>query len=253
MLSLPIYTHPTQTGTHRRDPLQLAFDHHWSELAPLHLDRLALLRAIWAPLLRASTCPQRTGWLAFGLDQFERGFHPRYMLTYHYRSPEETGCTLRPRPGAATRRPVPRPGAGGTLRRYQAIERQRQDLDAVSTNACRVRAVLHRVFRRGTPRAQRLVLPLLFWHEHGRAGLGYHTHLLLPHPPGPVLSAGELEQVWRSRVVPRVKTLSPARSGCDVLPLPDLGTALGQLIYVTKEASPTHNPFDCHASVCLPR
>jgi len=70
--------------------------------------------------------------------------------------------------------------------------------------------------------------------------------------PGPVLSAGELELFWRTRVVPHVKTLSPARSGCDVLPLPDLATALGQLIYVTKEASPTHDPFDCHASVCLP-
>ena len=253
MLFLPIYSPLSRPGTYRRDPVQLALDHQWSELAPLSLDRLALLRAIRAPLLRASTSPQRTGWLAFGLDQFERGFHPRYMLTYHYRSPEETGCTLRPRPSATTRRPTPRPGAPGALHRYQTIERQRNDLDAVSTHACRVREVLYRVFRREIPRSPQLVLPLLFWHEHGRAGLGYHTHLLLPHPPGPVLSAGELDQVWRSRVVPHVKTLSPARTGCDVKPLPDLFTALGQLIYVTKEASPTHNPFDCHASVCLPR
>lgn len=96
------------------------------------------------------------------------------------------------------------------------------------------------------------MLPLLFWHEHGRPGRDT-THLLLPQPPGPVLSAGDLEQVWRSRVVPRVKTLSPVRSGCDVVPLPDLGSALGQLIDVTREASPNYNPFDCHASVCIHR
>jgi hypothetical protein len=115
MLSLPIYSSPARPRTYRRDPVQLALDHHWSELDHHSLSRLALLRAIRAPLQQACTCPQRAGWLSFGLDQFERGFYPSFQISYHYRSPEESGCSLRPRPGAATRLPAPRPGAAGAL------------------------------------------------------------------------------------------------------------------------------------------
>ena len=81
MLCLPVYSLSARPGTTHRDPVRFAFARCWAELAPQCTDRLALLRAIRAPLLRASTCPERTGWLAFGLDQLERGFQPRYMLT----------------------------------------------------------------------------------------------------------------------------------------------------------------------------
>ena len=276
MSTYPLASAPTpqlasslQPTAQNRDSWQLAFENVWHELGFHHpsarRSRKVMLRDTWQHLSpRLANLqpirPERHALLKYLWQDLSNGFDPAFMLTYHYKSPAEQGCSLqrpplRPPTSVSSSRPCIYSHKGSVLTqvsRYSAIERRRSDIDLVSKDALHIRKILTQQFwRRTTPRQQRTDPHLYFFHELGRAKLQYHTHVLISMPPDPFTNAPAITQGWIEKILPKATNLSAAQTGVDVKELPDLFQTIGGIIYLTKETSAAHSVLDPHASLTL--
>ena len=122
MSTYPLASAPTpqspfalQPTAQNRDPWQLAFENIWHELGYHHASarrsRKVMLQNTWQHLsstlvnLQPSR-PERHALLKYLWQDLSTGFNPCFMLSYHYKSPAEQGCSLQ-RPPLSSATPVP--------------------------------------------------------------------------------------------------------------------------------------------------
>lgn len=263
------YTSSLDPTACNRDPWQLAFEDVWDELgfqpAWVQRSQTATLTKTWPLLLDRLVklqhgSPERLALLKYLWQDLSKGFRPRFMLTYHYKSPAEMGCSLqRPSLSSTTtlhshlpRIVTQRASVLSQVPRYSAIERRRNDIDLVSKDALHIRKILvQQLWRKTTPRPQRTNPHLYFFHELGRAKLQYHTHLLISMPPHPFTTVPAITEGWKEQIQPKANSLSTSKAGFDVKELPGLYEAIGSIIYLTKEVSSTYAVLDPLASLTL--
>jgi hypothetical protein len=257
-----------RTPTPGRDPWQLAFASVWDQLGYHQLaverPRHQMLSNIWdllSPLL-TGCCPERRALLGYLWNHLAHGFSPRFMLTYHYSSPAESGCSLQQPPLSSKipHQPTPptrthrhQPSVFPRVAGYEAFERQRNDLDQISHHARLIRNLLNQEFwRQSQPNRRARINPSIFiFHELGRTKLQYHTHILIPLPPEPYTTSAAIEQAWHQKFQPKATFLSHTQHAFDIKPLPNLFDQIGQAIYLTKEVSSSHCVLDPSASLNL--
>jgi hypothetical protein len=252
-----------------RDPWQVTFESTWDQLrlprSPTPDQRLPALREINQPLLAALDQQpygnqERLGWVSYLLEDLCEGFQPRYMLSYHYKSPTESGCSLYRRPlsskncsaGPRARASSHQPSVLKQVSRYSALERRRNDPTVISRDACHTRNILKQKFwQHSVPRRERVKPHLYFFHEHGTAGLQIHTHLLISQPPAPFSTAEQIERGWKDLILPKVQVLSRAAPGFDIKEIPTVFDEIGRILYLTKEVTTNRPVIDTTASCML--
>ena len=123
-------------------------------------------------------------------EQLELGFDPKWLITYHYFTPEEllkamketnNDYGLRDRYGFNSNKNL-----WNQVARDKWIKRRREELDWIIKDTSQIKNVeLKHIY--GISRLNRLdkydIPPMLFFHELGKVKLQYHTHQLMSHVP----------------------------------------------------------------------
>ncbi|MCP9916243.1 hypothetical protein [Cyanobium sp. ATX 6F1] len=212
---------------------------------------------------QTNTSPQRQATRDYLQSYLVDGYQPRYLVTLHYRSPADANWGSNP--AASTWQQTPA---------YNYYTRRRNDYDAVSQDATHLRnLLLARYYHVPTPRHLRRLAsrnraaghppqPLvLVFHELGSLRTQYHSHLLLPHPPGTDHTAGSLTRDLNHHLPARAKCLSwrgihvrgiaggtAACTAADLVGVLEHPTAAFSVDYLTKETTGQHFSFDPVAS-----
>jgi hypothetical protein len=178
--------------------------------------------------------------------QKQLGFHPKYMVSFHYRSPEETGWRGEGQPSAITTasRHKPRASVWNQVNSYNYYDKRRNDIDSVSNDNKHIRSlIVRRHF--GLQRLDKLnqQTPLLFFVERG-IGTQLHCHLLIPKPLVAFDDVNALSTDWKGHITSHAKCISRQRPP-HVLEISD-GPEV--YIYLTKETCIDHLSLDFMAS-----
>ncbi|MCP9818380.1 hypothetical protein KBZ18_02595 [Synechococcus sp. Cruz-9H2] len=196
-----------------------------------------------------STPNQEQAQLRQFLEELLRaGFNPKYMVSYHPRSPEETGWHGKGQPAAtsASSRHRPTISAWNQVGSYEYYKRRRNDVDCMTTDNQHIRNLVmrrHYGIQRLNQDWREAPPPMLFFMEQG-IGVQQHVHLLLPQPLPQFDSAQSLTAEWKLYMTKHAKCLSRQRPPhvCSVT------DAAGVMGYLTKETSSERLVLDVTAS-----
>lgn len=183
---------------------------------------------------------------AFLQQQKRLGFHPKYMVSFHYRSPEETGWRGEGQPSAITTasRHKPRASVWNQINSYNYYDKRRNDFDSVSIDNKHIRSLIVRrhfgLQRLDKPNQQ---TPLLFFLERG-IGTQLHAHLLIPKPIAAFDDVNALTTDWKGHITSHAKCISRQRPP-HVLEISDETLAYS---YLTKETCIDNLSLDVMAS-----
>lgn len=148
---------------------------------------------------------EREETLQYVLNQFQMGFDPQFMVTYHYKHPSEHGWrTLEyvkdgtTRWGFKTQKNI-----WEEVPSYNYYERRRRCQDSIAEDASQVKNVILKRFwgiKRPNQKWKYKLPPMLFFHELGKTKLKYHTHLLLPSLPDKFNTIESLQSEWNGYI-----------------------------------------------------
>lgn len=181
-------------------------------------------------------------------EQLRAGFSPKYMVSYHHRSSEETGWHGKGQPAAtsASSRHRPTISAWNQVGSYEYYKRRRNDIDCMSTDNQHLRNLImrrHYGIQRLNQEWREAPPPMLFFVEQGK-GVQLHGHLLIQQPMPQYDSVECLTAEWKLYMTKHAKCLSRQRPP-HLSPVTD---AVGLIGYLTKETSPERMALDVMAS-----
>lgn len=181
-------------------------------------------------------------------NQLNLGFQPRYMISYHFRSPEETCWRGKEQPNAiATQaRHRPRTSTWNQVGSYHYYQKRRNNPDLASTDNEHIKNLLirrHFGHQRLDQWNKTKLPPMLFFLERGM-GVQLHGHLLIPQPLPEFDAHQSLAAEWKGYLPQHAKCLSRQRPA-DVRPVTDAAGIMG---YLCKETSSGHVSLDFIAS-----
>ena len=143
--------------------------------------------------------------LDFVANQIDCGFHPEFMVTYHYRHPSEFGWRVIEGVDANTTRWGFKRAKSlwNEVPSYNYYAKRRGCEDCTMQDASQVKNVILKYFwgiKRPNQTWKYKYPPMLFFHEMGKIKLQCHTHLLLPELPSKFNSKDILEDEWNGYV-----------------------------------------------------
>jgi hypothetical protein len=126
--------------------------------------------------------------LEFVIDQIDKGFDPKFMITYHYRHPSKFGWRVLENASASNTRWgfKGKKSLWSEVPSYNYYNKRRCCEDSTIQDASQVKNVILKYFwgiKRPNQRWKYPYPPMLFFHEMGRTRLQFHTHLLLSELP----------------------------------------------------------------------
>ncbi len=179
--------------------------------------------------------------------QVQLGFQPKYMVSFHYRSLDETLGSGTSLPAALTSmtRHTPKTSAWNQVGSYNYYCKHRNDPDSVSRDNQHIRnLILQRHYGIKHLKSSGHQVSLLFFLEYG-IGVQLHCHLLIPQPLPEFDDDRALAKDWKRYITSHAKCLSRQRE--PHVRLIDKPTV--SLSYVTKETCPGHLSLDFMASI----
>ena len=177
-------------------------------------------------------------------QQVDMGFKPKYLVSLHYQNPAEYCKPIR-----ETNKPLgfgDRIGFKTSIPLWNSvawdrfIEYNRNDIDTTMKNTGKIRNLilkyLYGIKRLNRP--DKFEFPnLYFFHEKGKVGLQYHTHILIPECKYHI---SEIEEVFNTSIRERCKCISRWKT----IDITEVNSSRGVMGYVNKETSSQHTAFD---------
>ena len=120
-------------------------------------------------------------------EQLELGFDPKWLITYHYFTPEEVLKVLRETENDhGFRNRYGSKNLWNQVARDKWIKRRREELDWIIKDTSQIKNLeLKHIY--GVSRLNNLdkysIPPMLFFHELGKVNLQFHTHQLMSQVP----------------------------------------------------------------------
>ena len=168
------------------------------------------------------------------------------MISFHYRSPEETGWrgSNQPSTTSSATRHRPQSSTWNQVSSYTYYTQRRNDFDSASSDNKHLRSLIARRHF-GCKRLDRAdqQTPLLFFLERG-IGTQLHGHLLIPQPLPGYDNVNALTTDWKGYISTHAKCLSRQRPA-HVLQTLEAPAIIG---YLTKETRLENLSLDVMAS-----
>ena len=177
-------------------------------------------------------------------QQLDMGFKPKYLASLHYQNPAEYCKPIR-----ETNKPLgfgDRIGFKTSIPLWNSvawdrfIEYNRNDIDTTMKNTGKIRNLMLKYLYgiKRLDRPDKFEFPnLYFFHEKGKVGLQYHTHILIPECKYHI---SEIEEVFNTSIRERCKCISRWKT----IDITEVNSSRGVMGYVNKETSSQHTAFD---------
>lgn len=190
---------------------------------------------------------EQTDTYEFLCNQLDKGFTPRWMITYHYKHPSENVRAIREtdkpygfrdRIGFRTYGDMWKQVAS-----YTAMERKRQSFDNLIKDTLQVKNyILRSAFgiKRVNQEWKYNIPHMIFFHELGKVKLQYHTHLLLPFISNELNSISSIEYFFNEGMRNARKCISRWKS----IHIREVDNPEVALSYLNKETWSKHNSLD---------
>ena len=203
--------------------------------------------------------------LFFVLEQLKQGVEPAYFVSYHYKHPSEMVRQVR-----ETNNPLGHKDriffqSFCSHNYYKYWEKRRNSEVQLIKDVSHIRNILLNTLY-GIKRLDRTDLKefpnLFFFHEKGKVGLQYHTHLLIPKKNllPEFDSVKELKTLFNYLKTPKkvetkkgIKTRQPIKclSHFKDIDVREVNNKEGVVGYLNKETNPNHISFDFYNSIPL--
>lgn len=184
--------------------------------------------------------------------QLDYGFEPKWMITFHYFHPTELAKPLKETDkqfGFGDRYTFKTyTDIWNQVPFYRYIEHRRNDLDAIYEDASQIRNCILKTLY-GIKRLNRTDLyefpNMFFFHEKGKVGLQYHTHILIPDKNLKYNNEVDLKDVFNTTIRKSRKCFSKWKD-IDIAPVTNKYSMIG---YLNKETKTNHIALDPHNSI----
>ena len=195
-------------------------------------------------------------------EQVGEGFYPRWFITYHLHHPQELV-----KPIKETNNPFGYKNRYGFdrnlwnyLPRYNFMERERSNLDAVIRDTGKIRNLILRKgygIKRLNQTWKYKVPHMIFAHELGKYKLQYHTHLLLPEINKSLNSVSSIKHLFEFFIRTKCKSMSRWKSievidlkeYCKLNQIDEEDNTKNILSYLNKETKKNLNAIDYENSI----
>ena len=195
-------------------------------------------------------------------EQVGEGFYPRWFITYHLHHPQELV-----KPIKETNNPFGYKNRYGFdrnlwnyLPRYNFMERERSNLDAVIRDTGKIRNLILRKgygIKRLNQTWKYKVPHMIFAHELGKYKLQYHTHLLLPEINKSLNSVSSIKHLFEFFIRTKIKCMSRWKSievidlkeFCKLNQIDEEDNTKNILSYLNKETKKNLNAIDYENSI----
>ena len=145
-------------------------------------------------------------------EQLELGFDPKWLITYHYFTPEELLKVLRETENDhGFRNRYGSKNLWNQVARDKWIKRRREELDWIIKDTSQIKNLeLKHIY--GVSRLNNLdkynIPPMLFFHELGKVNQQFHTHQLMSHVPEEFNDQEVLEHLFNKKFRKKRKCFS---------------------------------------------
>ena len=177
-------------------------------------------------------------------EQLELGFDPKWLITYHYFTPEELLKVLRETENDhGFRNRYGSKNLWIQVVRDKWIKRRREELDWIIKDTSQIKNLeLKHIY--GVSRLNNLdkynIPPMLFFHELGKVNLQFHTHQLMSHVPEEFNDQEVLEHLFNNKFRKKRKCFSMWKK----IDISKVYEPKGIIDYLVKETNIKHLSLD---------
>ena len=177
-------------------------------------------------------------------EQLELGFDPKWLITYHYFTPEELLKVLRETENDhGFRDRYESKNLWNQVARDKWIKRRREELDWIIKDTSQIKNLeLKHIY--GVSRLNNLdkynIPPMLFFHEKGKVNLQFHTHQLMSHVPEEFNDQEVLEHLFNKKFRKKRKCFSMWKK----IDVTKVYEPKGIIDYLVKETNINHLSLD---------
>ena len=177
-------------------------------------------------------------------EQLELGFDPKWLITYHYFTPEELLKVLRETENDhGFRDRYESKNLWNQVARDKWIKRRREELDWIIKDTSQIKNLeLKHIY--GVSRLNNLdkynIPPMLFFHEKGKVNLQFHTHQLMSHVPEEFNDQEVLEHLFNKKFRKKRKCFSIWKK----IDVTKVYEPKGIIDYLVKETNINHLSLD---------
>ena len=196
---------------------------------------------------RRERSPFRYDSLLYLQEQLELGFDPKWLITYHYFTPEELLKAIREKKndhGFRDRYGFKyHQNLWNQVARDKWIKRRREELDWIIKDTSQIKNVeLKHIY--GVSRLNNLdkydIPPMLFFHELGKVNLQFHTHQLMSQVPEEFNDKKVLEHLFNKKFRKKRKCFSMWKK----IYITKVYEPKGIIDYLVKETNINHLSLD---------
>ena len=173
-------------------------------------------------------------------EQLELGFDPKWLITYHYFTPEELLKVLRETENDhGFRNRYGSKNLWNQVARDNWIKRRREELDWIVEDTGQIKNLeLKHIYR--VSRLNNLdkynIPPMLFFHELGKVNLQFHTHQLMSQVPEEFNDQEVLEHLFNKKIRKQRKCFSMWKK----IDITKVYEPKGIIDYLVKETNINH-------------